>query len=311
MVAAGAGQVWLFGSLARGEEHAWSDIDLVAVLDDMNYRDRWRIEVELRKAASAAAGRPVDVMVTDRPEWRVQRQRVSASFAAAIGEDLVLLADRPSPTAMDWDKEQSMATSNEQLAAQRIHDVVGQLAKILCLRWPSRDELQTADRGEREWLAAARMIGLCEAAHLAVEGSLKAVGTLTGVQAKVLHDHDVETIADALPLKERDAMLALMTTAPRLVKTPGYISMWRTKGTYTSLTGGMTAQEIATPGFTAAMVSIAVEVALAVVKQVARHGVEPSNPPQFRTAVNQLRDHVANIDLATGEPLDNLTTRPT
>ena len=294
----------MFGSLARGEERAYSDIDLVAVFDDLDYRDRWRIETELKKAASAAAGRPVDVMVTDRPEWRIQRQRVSASFAAAIGDDLTLLADRPPVAGVDWDKQQSMATSNEQLAAQRIDDMVGQLAKILGLRWPSRAELQAANRGQREWLVSGRLIGLCEAAHLALEASLKAVGTLTGVQAKVLHQHDVQTIADALPPDEQDAMLTLMATAPGLVKTPGYITMWRTKGTYTSPTGGMTAQEIATPRFTAAMVGIAVAVAVAAVDWVARRGIRPPSLAYFTSAVEQIRTHLSNTDLGTGQPLE-------
>lgn len=303
-MAAGAGQVWLFGSLARGEERAHSDIDLVAVFDDLDYRDRWRIRTELKKAASAAAGRPVDVMVTDRPEWRVQRQRVPASFAAAIEDDLTLLADRPPAERVDWDKQQSMATSNEQLAAQRIDDVVGQLAKILGGLHPTHSEIAAADRGEREWLVGGRLIGLCEASHLAVEASLKAVGTLTGVQAKLLHQHDIKTIADALPHEERDAMLALMATAPGLVKTPGYITMWRTKGTYTSPAGGMTAQEIATPRFTAAMIGIALEVAVAAVDRVTRQGIRPPSLQYFTTAAEQIRSHITTTDLASGEAPD-------
>ena len=302
-MAAGAGQVWLFGSLARGEEQAYSDIDLVAVFDDFDYRDRWRIKTELKKAASAAAGRPVDVMVTDRPEWRIQRQRVSASFAAAIADDLTLLADRPPAARVDWDKEQSMAASNEQLAAQRIDDVVGQLAKILGGLHPTPSEVTAADRAEREWLVGGRMIGLCEASHLAIEASLKAVGTLTGVQAKLLHQHDVETIADALPREERDAMLALMATAPGLVKTPGYITMWRTKGTYTSPTGGITAQEIATPRFTAAMVGIAVEVAVAAVDRVTRQGIRPPSLRYFTTAAERIGNHIATTDQGSGKAI--------
>lgn len=305
LLEAGARQVWLFGSLARGEERACSDIDLVAVFDDLEYRNRWRIETEMRKTASAAAGRPVDVVVTDRPEWRIQTRQVSASFAAAIGQDLTLLAHRPPLMEVDWDKEQTMAISNEELAAQRINDMVGQLAKVLGGLDPSPREGRATDHGERQWLASARMIGLCEAAHLIVEGSLKAVGALTGVQAKTLYDHNVEKIARALPTEERDAMLTLIRSAPELVKTPGYISMWRTRGAYGMPTEGMTAQEIATAGFTAAMLSIAVEVATAAVERGARHGVEPSNLPQFRTAIDQIRDHVANIDVGTGEPLNN------
>ena len=303
-MAAGVGQVWLFGSLARGEARSVSDIDLVAVFDDLDYRRRWRVEAELRKAASLAAGRPVDVVVTDRPEWRIQQRRVSASFAAAIGGDLRLLADRPA-VGVDWDKEQSMAVSNEQLAEQRIDDVVGLLTKIIGLRWPSRDEDAAAVGGERdlyEQLLSARLIGLCEAAHLTVEGCLKAVGTLTGVEARLLHAHDVGAIADALPPAERDAMLALIASSPGLVKTPGYISMWRTKGVYSTVGEGMTAREIATPAFATAIAAIAADVAATAAGWLARRGIEPASAATLRARVEKVRDHIAHIDLGSGEP---------
>ena len=35
LVDAGVGEVWLYGSVARGESEPGSDIDLVAVLDDL------------------------------------------------------------------------------------------------------------------------------------------------------------------------------------------------------------------------------------------------------------------------------------
>lgn len=304
LMAVGVGQVWLFGSLARGEERSLSDIDLVAVFDDLDYRDRWRVEAELRQVALSAAGRPVDVVVTDRPEWRIQQRRVSGSFAAAIGGDLTLLADRPA-AEVDWDKEQSMALSNEQLAEQRIDDVAGQLTRIVGLRWPSRDEEAAAVEGDRdrhEQLMTARLIGLCEAAHLVVEGSLKAVGTLTGVEARLLHAHDVGDIADALPTEERDAMVALMESAPRLVKTPGYISMWRTKGVYRTPGEGMTAQDIATPAFATSLTAIAAEVAAAATHWLARRGVEPASAATLRAHTQEIRDHIAHINLGTGEP---------
>ena len=302
LATAGAGQVWLFGSLARGEVHPHSDIDLIAVFDDVDYRNRRRIETDLRRKASATAGRPVDVMVTDRAEWKIQRQ-IPASFVTAIEEDLTLLADRPAAVAVQWDKEQVMATSNEQLSAQRIGDVVGQLAKILGGLDPTPRELSASDPGERDWLVGGRLIGLCEAAHLVVEASLKAVGTLTGAPAKTLYDHNVETLADALPLPERDAVLALMAIAPGLVKNPGYITMWRAKGSYTSPTEGMTAQEIATPRFTAAILHIAIEVATIAVDRVNSYGIPIPNVAHFTTATRQIRDHIIHTDLGTGLPL--------
>ena len=303
LMAAGVGQVWLFGSLARGEERSVSDIDLVAVFDDLDYRKRWRVEAELKQAASTAAGWPVDVVATDRPEWRIQQQRVSASFAAAIGGDMTLLADRPA-TDVDWGKEQSMSVSNEQLAKQRIDDVVGQLTKVVGHLDPTRREAWAAsdDRIRHEQLMSARLIGLCEAAHLTVEGCLKAVGTLTGVEARLLHAHDVGVIADALPPEERDAVRALMASSPGLVKTPGYISMWRTKGVYRTVTEGMTAQDIATPAFATAITTIAVDVAAAASNWLARRGVEPASAATLRAHVDEIRDHIAHIDLGSGEP---------
>ena len=299
----GVGQVWLFGSLARGDQRAVSDIDLVAVFDDLDYRNRWRVESELTMVASSAAGRAVDVVVTDRPEWRFQQRRVSASFAAAIRGELTLLADRPA-TKVDWDKEQSMATSNEQLARQRIDDVTGQLTRIIGLRWPSRDEVVAAgdDPVRHERLMAARLIGLCEAAHMAVEGSLKAVGTLTGVAAKLLHAHDVGVIAEALPPETRDAMAALLASSPGLIKTTGYITMWRTKGAYQTPGEGMTAQDIATPAFTAAITAIAADVAAAAADWLTRHGIEPASVTTLKAHTREIHDHITHINLGSGEP---------
>lgn len=302
LMAVGVGQVWLFGSLARGEEGVVSDIDLVAVFDDLDYGRRWRVEAELRAAASAAAGQLVDVVVTDRPEWRIQRG-VSASFASAIGGDLVLLGDRPA-VGVDWGKEQSMATSNEELAGRRIDDVTRQLTRIIGLRWPSRDEGAAevgGDRDRYERLLASRLIGLCEAAHLAVEGAFKAVGSLTGVEAKLLYTHDVGALADGLPSGMRDAMAALLASSPGLVKTTGYITMWRTKGVYRGPGEGMTAEEIATPAFASEIGKIAADAAVAAVDWLADRGVVPASAATLRAHAEEIRDHIAHIDLGTGE----------
>ena len=71
LVAEGVSEVWLYGSVARGETHRGSDIDLVAVFDDLDYRKRWKVVTRLQRAAVEACGRPVEVLVTDRAEWRI------------------------------------------------------------------------------------------------------------------------------------------------------------------------------------------------------------------------------------------------
>ena len=106
LVAEGVCEVWLYGSVARGEMHRGSDIDLLAVFNDLDYRKRWRVARRLQGAAVDACGRGVEVLVTDRAEWRIQRERVTASFISAISCDLILLACSPDPAGeVDWDKE--------------------------------------------------------------------------------------------------------------------------------------------------------------------------------------------------------------
>ena len=83
LVDVGVGEVWLYGSVARGESEPGSDIDLVAVLDDLDYRRRVRVKGELQEVARSACGRRVEVLVTDRVEWRIQREQVPASFVRA------------------------------------------------------------------------------------------------------------------------------------------------------------------------------------------------------------------------------------
>ena len=131
LVGAGAREVWLYGSVARRESEPGSDIDLVAVLDDLEYRRRLRTKRELQDVARAACGRRVEVLVTDRAEWRIQREQVSASFISAVSCDLELLACSSVTEAdVDWGKDQVMATSNDELALERLRGVLLNLTKI-------------------------------------------------------------------------------------------------------------------------------------------------------------------------------------
>ena len=67
---AGVNCVLLYGSVARGDQAPGSDIDLLAVYDDLDYTQRPKLRDRLEKLASQAAGFEVQVSPTDRPEWR-------------------------------------------------------------------------------------------------------------------------------------------------------------------------------------------------------------------------------------------------
>ena len=94
LVGAGACEVLVFGSVVRGDAVPGSDVDLVVVLEDLDYKQRYNIAGRLKKLASAAAGQRVDTWLTDMPEWAARNRR-AASLAAAIQHELVTVAERP------------------------------------------------------------------------------------------------------------------------------------------------------------------------------------------------------------------------
>ena len=90
LVGAGVGRVVLFGSVARGDATERSDIDLVAIFDDLDYGERWERRCELMRLAADAAGHSVDVSVTDRAEWAMRTSRVRTSFEGRAARDGVV-----------------------------------------------------------------------------------------------------------------------------------------------------------------------------------------------------------------------------
>ena len=70
---------FVYGSVAKGEDHAGSDIDLMVVADDLDYADLYAA----LSSAETALARPVNPNLMGRDEWR--RKRADAdSFAARI-----------------------------------------------------------------------------------------------------------------------------------------------------------------------------------------------------------------------------------
>ena len=124
-----AAQVLLFGSVADGTATPSSDIDLVAVFDDLgDYSGRHRLQYAAQRVAREASGRPTDVFVTDRPEWR-KRTRMRTSFEAGIHRGAVTLVDRPPNQEIDWDKDTPMPTTDADEAHQDLCAVEDALLK--------------------------------------------------------------------------------------------------------------------------------------------------------------------------------------
>ena len=228
LAAAGVAVVLLYGSVARGEQSADSDIDLVAVLDDLDYSTRWRRKADLGALATEAAGWPVQVRVTDRPEWEHRSRRLRTSFEAGIAGDVVALRDRPALT-VHWGKEIGMATSDFGEAVGSLHNMNTALQAIEDSLEPGRSERSALDeRDADEYLAAVarRLLGICSAAQSTLETSLKALIHLYCDEPPP-RTHHLEALTAMLPHR-----IQLEVAAALKHLDLSATSKWRERGTY-------------------------------------------------------------------------------
>ena len=115
-----AGIVVLYGSVGSGTAQEGSDIDLCLVFDDLgDYSTRMREKDPIVEAASAAVGCPVDVFMTDRPEWAVRVGCVS-SLERRIADYGIVLKERPAGN-VDWDKTVEPPTTDDGYAQDALH----------------------------------------------------------------------------------------------------------------------------------------------------------------------------------------------
>ena len=235
LAAAGASRVLLFGSLARGEAAPGSDIDLVAVFDDIDYSQRLGLERRLSAVAYAVVGHRVAVHVTDWPEWRHRAEVVSSSFEAAIAEDAMVLFDR-APRSVQWGKEIGLPEDNAKEALQRVVPLAGALERMLTgIRSDRVSEAAASGQWERvETRRQQQMTRLCQDGALAVETALKGLVALSGGVPRRTHwVHELlEQVGEHR--EQVSALLAQVKTVTLGLKAVDYsdVSMWRGEGTY-------------------------------------------------------------------------------
>ena len=201
LAAVGAGRVVLFGSVARGEATAHSDIDLVAIYDDIDYSKRLAIANPAEATAREVAGCSVDVLVTDRPEWRMRTTCVRTSLEARAARFGTVLVDRP-PGAVDWDKEMVMPADDYREALYRLGHAAGAIESLHERLEPSRMQTQYAELGMKEEAHLAelsRLLDLGGAAQKVAESALKALIHLTAEPENQPWGHKIELLCEHLP----------------------------------------------------------------------------------------------------------------
>ena len=230
LAAAGAGRVLLFGSVACGRATVGSDIDLVAIFDDIDYRDRLAIRSELRAAVEGVVDCPVEVFVTDRAEWRRRTQEVSASFEAGIAASAVVLVDRPAGPVR-WDKQIGLADNNTDEALGRLDEASKALHSMRAGLSP-RDWEITEPQGDH--ITCWRLSDVCSAAATAAEAALKALAAAHDTPAP--HKHRIDLLVPLAGGRTHDVCTALAdletNTVARDDEPYGDLTMWRAVGTY-------------------------------------------------------------------------------
>ena len=177
LAAIGARQVLLFGSVAQGNPDTESDIDLVAVFDDLgDYSMRDSIETRARTAVEDACGWGCDVLITDRAEWSV-RSKLATTVEAEIAQSCRVLLDLPVAGPIDWDKQIRRPASDKQEAIAELRAAARHM-RVVC-------EYALGTHGEREAKKERhsarfetarydRMRVLCERSHSAASAALRA-----------------------------------------------------------------------------------------------------------------------------------------
>ena len=225
----GATRVLLFGSVAKGTAKVHSDIDLVAIFDDLgDYSDRWDRQKALMTKTREKVGHPVHVHVTDFPEWRKRTTEVSASFEASIATYAVALIDGEPVVNPDWGKEIGCVDNNLEETERRFDDVLRNCRELNGHLSPDKFEAAAEDPEDKERDRLNRMRQLCGAAARTIETSLKVLVALEGTSPEKVHD--IATLLDQL--QDHRLARALRQAVDTAGLTTLEISRWHVKSNY-------------------------------------------------------------------------------
>lgn len=234
----GAACVMLFGSVAREQQTEHSDIDLVAVFDDLgDYEERLSIKGQLTSMAKSAAGCRVDVHVTDWPEWEHRSTRMKTTFESGVRSDALVLAgsQEPGPN-IDWDKEIALPRTDWGEASHYLFDAQQALRLLITIYCsePSDEPPTPSPEINPQDPARQRYVGVCSQAHSATENSLTALIHCQGQRRPMLTHKLHELIA----LVAEPARSQINTALERIrnlegrPKDEGPFINWRVHGTY-------------------------------------------------------------------------------
>ncbi len=288
--------VLLFGSVARGDAGPRSDIDLVALYDDLgNYKSRYERRQALRAAGYDCSGHKVDVLVTDRPEWRHRTEVVRNSFEHGIANETVTLLDEPNGS-IDWDKEIGMAGTERQVTAGKLDDLGDELHQLSLNYLPDEFEADAEIAGDAESLdifRRRRLKKVCACGAMSIEHGLKALILMSGLPFR--RTHSAAQLMSQMPESKRP----LCAVVPQALLDA--TATWRQAGTYEAV---LEALDLTTEGiydmaaaYCDAALSLAANVAAEYERTYSEPGRAAADLNAYRRRLEKLR---AKADLCAG-----------
>lgn len=283
LVDAGVGRVLLFGSVARGDCGENSDVDLVAIYDDLDYAERHRRRCRLEAQASAAAGCPVDVMVTDAPEWAVRTSKVPCSVEASVARYAVQIAAADSHTQIDWDKEIGLPDTPAGEMQSRFTDMSNAVIRLERNLRPDPSEIAAADEGdadEHRYREGVRFATAMAEVLAVVESAAKATHIVSlGVAPERVHN-----IAELLRPQPETIRSAFATLAGSEVDLDR-LHLWRQGFTYVADRPDLPSEDQLRAHCDAAL-----SIAGAAAEEYRRHGFSPTELDRWRRRVERCND---------------------
>lgn len=283
LVAAGVGRVLLFGSVARGNCHETSDVDLVAIYDDLDYAERHSRRCGLEARASAAAGCAVDVMVTDAPEWAVRTTKVACSVEARVAGYAVELADVGDHSRIDWEKEIGLPDTDAGELASRFTDMSNAVIRLERNLRPDLSEIAAADEGddaEHRHREGVRFATAMADVLAIVECAAKATHIVSRGDAP----ERIHGIAELLRRQPESVRHAFRTLAGREVDLDK-LHLWRQGFTYVDDRPDLPSEDTLRVHCAAAL-----NIAAVAVDQCQRHGISPDELDRWNRRVQRCNE---------------------
>ncbi len=305
LVDEGAEEVFLYGSVAHGDPGPLSDIDLVALFADIDYRDRYQLTRRLEKAASEAIARrwPVQVFATDRPEWKARIERVPSSFEHRINAlGLIPVGESALRGEVRWDKAMVRPMSDLEEALKTFDsDILDELRGMATFTVAYTLESAPDYPFElQEGARLGRMVDVCSKAAMVIEKTIKNLAIWHSDPKPTAADrrragHDISACLELLPPGLRSEITDRLGEGNIDLAT---MSSWRVYGTYPDNVEVLrdTADRLAQRYVTAA-----VELAGILYSDLAAASV-PGNDTlkTVTTKWNKLTSEIASQDVRTG-----------